>query len=92
VLADTGADCTCLPLNILVSLTHLPNGIIDVQGAVGSAQVLNLYSVDIEFHGRLFPACTVVELDQGTQALPGHDIMNAFRLEFNGPSTYLDVL
>jgi hypothetical protein len=91
ILADTGADYTCLPLNIFFSLNHLPNGRIHVQGVIGSGQV-NLYSVYIEFHNRLFPSCSVVELPQGAQALLGRDIMNAFRLEFNGPSNYLGVL
>ena len=91
VLADTGADYTCLPLNIFSSLNHLPNGTIRVNGVVGSAQV-NLYSVDIEFHNRLFPCCSIVELAQGAQAILGRDIMNAYRLEFNGPSNYLDVI
>jgi hypothetical protein len=91
VLADTGADCTCLPLNIFFSLNLLPNGITRVYGVTGSEQV-NLYSVDIEFHNRLFPSCSVVELPQGSQAILGRDIMNTFRLEFNGPSSYLGVL
>ncbi len=73
------------------SLKLLPNNIIKVQGATCSRQV-NLYSVDIEFHNRLFPSYTVVELHSGVPALLGRDIMNAFRLEFNGPSNYLAVL
>jgi predicted aspartyl protease len=91
VLADTGADSTCLPLNIFSALNLLPNGTIRVAGATGPAQC-NLYSVDIEFHNQLFPSCTIVELPLGFQPLLGRDIMKTFRLEFNGPSGYLAIL
>lgn len=90
-LADTGADHTCLPANIFFMLNLLPNNTVKVQGATGSGQV-NLYSADIEFHNQVFPSCTVAELPSGVPALLGRDIMNAFRLEFNGPSNYLAVL
>jgi Retroviral aspartyl protease len=89
-LADTGADCTCLPLNILRSLDLLPNYIIRVSGVVGSERV-NLYLVDIEFHNQVFSSYRVLELPQDAQAILGRDIMNSFRLEFNGPSRYLSV-
>ena len=91
VLADTGADYTCLPQEIFFALNLLPNNVIKVAGVAGSGQFL-VYSVDIEFHNRLFPSCTVVELPRGSQSLLGRDIMKAFRLEFNGPSDYLAVL
>jgi Retroviral aspartyl protease len=90
-LADTGADCTCLPLNIFFSLNLLPNNTIHVYGVVGSGQA-NIYSVNVEFHNLLFSSCRVLELPQGAQAILGRDIMNAFRLEFNGPSSYLSIL
>ncbi len=91
VLADTGADYTCLPQAIFFALNLLPNNMVNVAGVAGSGQFL-LYAVDIEFHNRLFPSCTVVELPNGSQPLLGRDIMKAFRLEFNGPSDYLAVL
>jgi hypothetical protein len=90
-LADTGADHTCLPSQVMYALNLLPNGMVSISGATGSGTCYQ-YSVDLEFHNRRFPACTVVELPFLTQALLGRDLMNFYRLEFNGPSNYLTVL
>lgn len=90
-LADTGADYTCLPLEVFYLLNLFPIDRVQVAGVTGSG-LFNLYSVDLEFHNQRFPACTVVELPPRFQPLLGRDLMKLYRLEFNGPSEYLAVL
>lgn len=90
-LADTSADYTCLPLEVFYLLNLFPIDRVQVSGVAGPG-LFNVYSVDLEFHNQLFPACTVVEPPIRSQPLLGRDLMKLYRLEFNGPSEYLAVL
>ena len=90
-LADTGADFTCLPLEVFYLLNLFPIDRIQVTGVAG-AGLFNLFSVDLEFHNQIYKACTVVELPPRSQPLLGRDVMKLYRLEFNGPSEYSAVL
>jgi hypothetical protein len=91
-LVDTGADCTCLPYDYLESLQLIPNGPTRVETATGAVESSFLYSVDLEFHQRHFPMITVVQVPTGSEAIMGRNVIQAFRLELNGPREYLDIL
>ena len=91
-IVDTGSDCTFLPYDILASLQCLPNDSCIVEGITGAEELRALYSVDLEFHQRRFPTFTVVEQPSAAEAIVGRDFIQAFRLEFNGPQSYLAVI
>ena len=92
-LVDTGASCTCIDPNILVSLGLSPTGSVSVHTPSTGNQAVNQdqYDVSLTFlHSKLsfnIASIPVVASNlqiQGIDALLGRDILNDFLLVFDG--------
>jgi predicted aspartyl protease len=88
---DPGADRTVIPVVVLEALGALPIRRIPVAGLGGHVSELTTYLVNIVLHDK--PPVTVEVLGSAdeTFTLLGRDILNRYRILFDGPNLMLEI-
>ena len=85
---DTGADATCVPLQVVTALKAQPVGEVMVQVADGVARGHKTYSVELEVSGKR-QMMEVVAM--GDEVLVGRDLLNEFHITLDGPGRVLTI-
>ena len=88
---DTAADRTVLPDHVVQALGLAQMGRIAVGGLGGGVQYLPTYAVRVAIH--LFPTQTVKVVASSGEpwVLLGRDILNAYRLQLDGPQLTFEI-
>lgn len=83
---DTAADRTLIPLHLIKQLGLSPQQPLVVKG-LGSAPVqLDVYDIDIEITGVVIVSTSAITHANEPYVLIGRDILNLFRVTFDGPN------
>jgi predicted aspartyl protease len=83
---DTAADITVVPLHLVRQLGITPVGQAGVRG-LGEAQVsVDVYEIDIEIPHISIVSVLVIAHPDEPAVLIGRDILNLFRVTFDGPN------
>jgi predicted aspartyl protease len=90
-LCDTGADITCVPTRLVADLGLFEVDEIEVSGYEGEPDLKSVYAVQLQIGGG--PAQIAMVIGGGSDgALLGRDVLNSFRIEFDGPKAELTFL
>lgn len=88
-IIDSGADLTCIPVNLVKQLSLKKVLELDVGGATDKDRKLqSVYHVNLEFLGFAFPHHLVLALEGAGidgHVLIGRDILNRYRVILAGP-------
>jgi hypothetical protein len=83
---DTAADQTVVPLPILTQLGLQPFHFATAQGFGGTAYRLGLYQVGLDIPGVARLVLSVLGHSNEPFLLLGRDVLNLFRITFDGPN------
>lgn len=83
---DTAADMTVVPLALVQQLAVISLGRVTGRGLGGAAQVMDVYEVMVEIPGVAVVTVGVVAHPNERFVLPGRDVLNLFRVTFDGPN------
>ena len=90
-LCDTGADITCFPARMVAALGLLEVDEIEVSGYEGEPELKSVYAARLQVSGGPTQIVRAVVRDSD-ETLLGRDVLNSFRLEFDGPGLQLTLL
>lgn len=90
-LCDTEADITCFPARVVANLGLLEVDEIEVRGYEGIREPKLVYAARLQVAGGATRIARVIARDS-EEALLGRDVLNFFRLEFDGPGMQLTLL
>ncbi len=86
-ILDTGSDCTLVPLDVLMKVKARPVDRAMRVPVCGELVLAVPYAVGLRFDRYEIAACLVLGCDGaaiGNVALMGRDLMQAYRIEFDG--------
>jgi hypothetical protein len=89
---DTAADCTVIPQDLVSQLDLQPTGSKLVQGFAGVIQQRTTFGVSLQFRGheqRVLLNC--IADDAEPYVLIGRDMLNRFRIQFDGPDGVVQI-
>lgn len=84
-LIDSGASCTCIPVELVADLKLRKIRDTNVGGATGQTQTRGLYTATLELLGLHFPHHPVVSLEK-KYIIIGRDILNKYNCVHSGPT------
>ena len=84
-LCDTGADLTCIPRHVVEELGLFEVDEVEVAPYDGPSEVRPIYAARLRVMGGPYQIVRVIAVD-GDKALIGRDLLNALRVEFDGPA------
>jgi hypothetical protein len=87
---DTAADRTLVPLDLIRRLGLSPRPPLFARG-LGSAPVqLDVYDIDIEITGVVIVSTSAITHANEPYVLVGRDLLNLFRVTFDGPNQVVE--
>lgn len=89
---DTAADRTLIPLSLLQQLGLMPLRQITARGLGSIIQSVDEYELDIEIAGVAIISTKVITHASEPFVLIGRDILNLFRVTFDGPNQVVEFL
>lgn len=87
---DTAADRTLVPLSLLQQLGLSPLRRITARGLGSIAQPVDEYEVDVEIPGVAIVSTKVITHPSEPFVLIGREILNLFRVTFDGPNQVVE--
>lgn len=89
-LLDTGADQTILPLSLAAQLNPPVVGQVAARGFGGQPYLLDVYRVLVEVPGVVSTLLDVPAHSGESYILLGRDVLNQFRVTFDGPNQVVE--
>lgn len=91
-LGDTGADLSCIPIDVVSELDLAPVGEIEVSGYDGRTQVKPVFAVSLAVAGLPPRIFRVIPLDGAEETILGRDVLNLLRIQLDGPAAQLTII
>ena len=89
--ADSGADGTMLPQDILQAVGAEYEDTVQLRGIASGIQRLDRYTVGIHIESETVHAVSAVATAAGSEALIGRDVLNHLVVTMNGPAGVIEV-
>ena len=88
---DTAADRTLLPLTVVQALGLDAIGDLLIGGVGGTVAVMPVYAVQLGIHTLPPTGLEVVTHPNESWVMLGRDVLNAYRMVFDGPNRTLEI-
>lgn len=89
--ADSGADGTMLPRDILEAIGAEYADMVVLRGTAGGVQHLDRYTVRIRIADEAVHGIEAVATAPGGEPILGRDVLNAFIITLNGPANATEI-
>lgn len=89
--ADSGADGTMLPHDILIAVEAEYEDTVLLRGTAGGVQRLDRYTVRIRIEEKTIDSVSAVATAAGSEPLIGRDVLNHLVVTLNGSAGYTEV-
>ncbi|MDE0142589.1 MAG: hypothetical protein F4047_18930 [Caldilineaceae bacterium SB0670_bin_27] len=89
--ADSGADGTMLPRDILTAVEAEYADTVLLRGTAGGVQKLDRYTVRIRIEEKTIDSVSAVATAAGSEPLIGRDVLNHLVVTLNGTAGYTEV-